>query len=313
MRKRNNSQGPKGGGIPRLFRAWRLYIRSRDALRDQSTTESAAGRADAVYGIFGRIVNTFRALVESEKTHLIGLLVKADRQFAPFSDPFRLPMSGHRWLDLGREREESYSDWLAWIVERMDSAEQVLRLFGLEQTEFADRVRRSKPKLSREESFPATGGEMKRLDIVVRFGDVGILLVEVKVRGLDVAGGLDNLPDYYTWLEGCQADPARRCALFLVPPAELIRCEDFLEGAQPMESPCSGWEVRSWESVSLMLRCRARESIVSHPEELLFAAMLICFAGAVEQNVLGFDGSGKTISTPQTALYLERFLQGGRS
>jgi hypothetical protein len=295
---------------------WQSYAKWGEALRLQAANQPAGVDWHVDYSAMGRIVEAFQALVKSEQVHLADLLKTCDRQLAPFSDPFRLSISSHRWLDLQREREESYSDWLAWLLERMDSAEQVLRIFDLENTEFGTLVGKQKPTIYREVQCRVSGGEQRRLDIVIQFGDAGILLVEVKVREIEVAGGAENLPIYCSWLEEQQPDSKRRYTILLVP--------------SPIESP-SGWEVRSWDDISLNLRLQAavcvdtirRSSVLAdnpvvHPQEghehqpssALFAAMLLCFAGAVEQNVLGLEGRGGTISTPQTALYLERFLQG---
>ena len=221
----------------------------------------------------------------------------SDLQLAPFSDPFRLPFSSHRWLDPQREREESYSDWLAWLLQGM-AATQVLAIFGLEATEFGTFALKNTPRIYREEGFLGPSGELKRLDIVIRFGTAAILLVEVKIRDIEVAGGAENLDIYRRRLEELQADTKRGHAILLVP--------------DPMEAP-SGWEVRTWDEVSLKLRLQAAVSNASIGGSHLFAAMLLCFAGAVEQNLLGLDVTGTTISAPQTALYLKRFLQRGQS
>jgi hypothetical protein len=281
----------------RFCRTWLSYARWGEALVRQAADQSAEVDRDADYKAVEQIVKAFRALVKAEGVHLAGLLKASDFKLAPFSDPFRLPISGLRWLDLQREREESYSDWLAWLLAGMDSAEQVLKLFGLEDTKFGSLASKEKPTIDREVGYRASGGELKRLDIVIRFADAGILLVEVKIREISVAGGAENLPDYLSWLEKHQPDPRRRCAILLIP--------------NPIEPP-SGWEVRSWDGVSLKLRLQATVCDASIPGSRLFAAMLLCFAGAVEQNVLGLNGREATISAPQTALYLERFLQGGQ-
>lgn len=217
-------------------------------------------------------------------------MTQSDRRLAPLG----LDFSGHRWLDLQREREESYSDWLAWLLERMDSAEQVLRVFGLEDTDFGDLARGTKTSVSREEPLSIPESELKRTDIVIRFDDAGILLIEVKIRPLELAGGAENLEVYLDWLKRSQPDPKRRCAILLVPTS--------------IEPPCEEWKVRSWDTVSLALRRQAAQNISKERAPLL-SAITLCFAGAVEQNILGLDGTGAAISAPQTALYLEQFLE----
>jgi len=245
-----------------------------------------------------RIANAFRKLAKTEQDHITRLLEIADQRLAPFSDPLRLPFRGNRWLDLGREREESYSNWLAWLLERTESAEEVLHILNLDHADFAESVHDKKPKVYRELQFQSANGELKRLDIIIEFGQRAILLVEVKVRELEAAGGAENLPVYRDWLESRISDPRGRLAILLVP--------------TPMESPCPGWQVRSWGQVSLKLRLQARQCAASSPNRRLLSAMLLCFSSAVEQNVLRY-ATGEAISAPQTALYLERFLEGTQS
>ena len=280
--------------LRRLWRAWDLYARW-GAMLDRQPTEQLSGEWRKS---IERITNAFRTLAKTEQIHITDLLKTADQRLAPFSDPLRLPFQGNRWLDLRREREESYSDWLAWLLERMESAEEVLRIFSPEDAGFAKFVHGKKPKVCREQQFQSASGELKRLDIIIEFGRRAILLVEVKVRELEVAGGAENLPIYREWLESRISDPRGRCAILLVP--------------TPMESPCPGWQARSWDQVSLNLRLQARECAASSPNRLLLSAMLLSFSGAVEQNVLRY-ATGEAISAPETALYLERFLERTQS
>ncbi len=280
--------------LRRLWQTWYFYARWGAILVRQPTEQLSGEWCKSIE----RIANAFRMLAKTEQTHIADLLETADQRLAPFSDPLRLPFRGNRWLDLGREREESYSDWLAWLLERMESAEEVLRIFNLEDADFAESVHDKKPKVCREQQFQSASGELKRLDIIIEFAQRAILLVEVKVRELEAAGGAGNLPIYRDWLESRISDPRGRCAILLVP--------------TPMESPYPGWQVRCWDQVSLNLRLQARECAASSPNRRLLSAMLLCFSGAVEQNVLGY-ATGEAISAPQTARYLERFLERTQS
>jgi hypothetical protein len=286
----------------RFYRAWRLYERWGKLFAEPTEAEPP----DSAYQAIQRFTAAFHSLAEHEKGRVASLLDKSDCRLAPLSDPLRLGFRGHRWLDIRREREESYSDWLAWLLKQMDSTE-VLQVFGLDNTEFGALVRGTKADFSREERLSEPDSERKRMDIVIRFGDAGILLIEVKIRELEEVGGAENLPVYLEWLKKQQPEDKRRYAILLVP--------------SPIESPRDGWEVRSWDSVSLTLRRQAAQNVpnqVDHAgkqrvgqkkRELLLAAMMLCFAGAVEQNILGLDGTGAAVSAPQTAFYLEQFLK----
>jgi hypothetical protein len=244
-----------------------------------------------------RVAESFRSFAEAEKGHLIQLLSQSDKLLEPLREPLRLPFHNHRWLDLQREREETYSDWLAWLLSQMPSTGQVLKIFGLGGTEFGLLVSDSKPVIAREEEINSRDGEKKRLDIVIRFGDLGILLVEVKVRPIEQAGGAENLPIYLHWLK---MQPAMaRYAVILVP--------------ESIDAPCDGWDVRTWEEVSLALRAQALSLSDSESGDLLVPSLLLCFAGAVEQNVLGLTGSESTLAVPLTSSYVERFLKENQS
>jgi hypothetical protein len=108
-----------------------------------------------------RFATAFRDLVTYEKRNLDDLLRQSDERLGAFSDPLRLSFEKHRWLDLRGEREESYSDWLAWLLEELDSTEALLKIFGLEKTKFGDQVRGARPQLDREKGIRDLGGERK--------------------------------------------------------------------------------------------------------------------------------------------------------
>lgn len=245
-----------------------------------------------------RVVDAFQCLVQFESQHLQQLLLESGQYLAPLSDPLRSSARKNRWLDLQREREESYTDWLASLLQEMGSAKSMLSVFGLDGTEFGAKVGSAPPRVSREEPIHTDDGEIKRLDLVIRFGKIGILLVEVKVRRIEEAGGSDNLPVYLSWLKSWE--PTANHAILLVPLAESI------------ESPCDGWDVRGWDELCLRLRAQAIALRKAAPNNLNLASLLLSFAGAVEQNVLGLTGAEVASAAPETARYLERFLEENR-
>ena len=57
-------------------------------------------------------------------------LLDRSRNRLKMTDPLVCDLGVHRWLSA--EREESYSDWLAWALERLKDAAAVLRLLGIE-------------------------------------------------------------------------------------------------------------------------------------------------------------------------------------
>lgn len=280
------------------FRAWQQWARWGSQLREIpppiSMTASCISPPD--FTPVRRVVDAFRNLAQLETLHLQRLLIQSDAYLAPLSDPLRFHLWKNRWLDLQREREESYTDWFAWLLQEMGSAAAILKVFDLHDTEFGEQVRNTSPQVTREEVIRPRIGGRKRLDLTIRFGEIGILLVEVKVRPIEEAGGSENLKVYLHWL--MSQEITAKHAVLLVP-------ESF-------EAPCDGWDVRGWGVVGLRLRAQAVALRNADPNNLLLAAMLLGFSGAVEQNVLGLAGTDLASAAPRTALYLESFLEENR-
>src|SRR5438477_11146537 len=68
--------------------------------------------------------NAVHALVRVAKPYLISAasrlrdaLAASRCRLAPLQDPFDVDLGVHRWL--ADDREESYSDWLQWVVEHL--------------------------------------------------------------------------------------------------------------------------------------------------------------------------------------------------
>jgi hypothetical protein len=74
------------------------------------------------------LVQSAKALDDEAQEHLRKALDNSNAALAPLGEPLRLNLGKHRWLSA--DREESYSDWLAWILQGMSIIE-ILRLFAL--------------------------------------------------------------------------------------------------------------------------------------------------------------------------------------
>ena len=144
------------------FSAWQRWVRWGSVLPPITDLQSNTAHSSAAdWTPVRRVAAAFLSFAEYEKLHLYRLLHQSDQCLAPLSDPLRFSFWKHRWLDLRGEREESYSDWLAWLLEEMGSAETPLKVFGLEDTEFGAQVRGAPPRVNREEAIRADGGEKK--------------------------------------------------------------------------------------------------------------------------------------------------------
>ena len=215
---------------------------------------------------------------EESRKVLKGLFECSEAEHFPgFGDPLDLDpdldFGAHRWLK--DSREEAWSDWLAWILERKRDGGQVLRLFGLDPALAAGTTCTAR----REVCIPDG-----RLDLVVRFGDA-TLLVEIKTSS---KVGEGQLEDYSAWLKRQSA-----------PLAPVV-----LAVEEPENLPAKGWQFCSWETVSMGLRTWASEWL--REKRQIKAALTLAFCGAVEQNLVGF---GKGLNAPRTAEYLEKWLE----
>lgn len=63
-----------------------------------------------------RLIRSAESLDQYALQHLQEALMRSNEQLAPLRDPLDLNWGGHRWLF--SDREESYSDWLAWVLLR---------------------------------------------------------------------------------------------------------------------------------------------------------------------------------------------------
>ena len=196
------------------------------------------------------------------------------RKFPRLGDPLdgTLDFDSHRWL----RREESWSDWLAWILERNGKNRDVAKLFGLKPTLVGVGI----CEVERECSTQQYG----RPDLVLRFGDA-TLVVEVKTAS---QAGDQQLDLYGAWLK------RTRASLGLV----------LLAIDEPMNLTTTGLRFCSWERVSMGLRTWAAAWL--RAGRLIEATLTLAFCGAIEQNLLGF---GSSLNAPRTARYLETWLQ----
>ncbi len=194
--------------------------------------------------------------------------------FPGVGDPLsaNLEIGSHRWLQA--DREETYSDWLAWVLQRQEDPARVLPLFGVD-----GRRDVAKPwRVEREVVTP-----WGRLDLLLRHSQMGVLCVEVKTQS---HLGEDQLERYLKVLA------RERSSLGLV----VLAMED--------ERPCTPHYFCSWKQVALSLRTWARDWL--RDGKLYDAVMTLAFCGAIERNLLSLGGSG--LNALRTADYLEEVL-----
>jgi hypothetical protein len=241
------------------------YIRLTEAFRIWSELHRSAKHKS-------RSWNPAHLLIQSAKlpdgyalAHLQEALKSSNAELAPLGEPLGLNMGKHRWLSV--DREESYSDWLAWLLQGMSGSAEILPLFTLDH---GDREEAAGPVgIIRREVWSEYG----RTDIEVPLGKRGFLLIEVKVRntGSEVSSQLKR------YAEMLAVRHVERPVLVLL-------------GTEAPEPSLErfGFTFTGWEALCQRLRQYANRVKES---ELLRAAAILIFCGAVEQNLLGLSGT----------------------
>jgi hypothetical protein len=208
-----------------------------------------------------QVVQSADSLDGYAREHLANALARSTQEMSPLGDPLAIKMGNHRWLSAARE--ESYSDWLAWILQGMKTADAILPLFGYHD-ERQIHAMGDVETIEREQVI-----EDGRTDIEGWFGDVGLLLIEVKTRSTG-SGLVSQLKRYRRWAEGQRVPETLLVLLGLEEPTDDIAPFVFV----------------GWRPLCSRLRNYARRSKESG---LLESAAILLFCGAVEQNILGIS------------------------
>jgi hypothetical protein len=218
----------------------------------------------------GRMVEAAKETLKCEAKRLRLLLQQSEQQLEPWGDPLAADVGMHRWL--ADDREEAYSDWLAWVVEQLKTPELVFRLFG--QPCPPGWSARSTAAFDREWVVPfGHAGHEGRLDLLINYEGMPLLAVEVK-KGDAEHADRKKQEGYERSLK--ERHPGRELRLILlVTSAE----EATAEG---------GFAVRTWADVCVELRQMAAGTLKTRVPPLA-VALILGFIAAVEQNLLGFS------------------------
>jgi hypothetical protein len=254
------------------------YGRLTGVLQTWSEFHVRAKRKSPSWGSPHLLVQSAKILDHYAQQYLQDALARSDAELSPLGEPLKLNLGKHRWLSA--DREESYSDWLAWILQGMSGDAEILPLFavGGEATEEplgpVGRVRRE------------VSSEHSRTDIEVPLGNRGLLLIEVKVQNTG-----SELPLQLKRFAQKVADQHVERPLLV------------LLGTEAPEPSLDlfGFTFTGWNALCQRLRQHAKRVKES---ELLRAAAILIFCGAVEQNLLGFSGSPRRFRAMATVKYL---------
>lgn len=243
-----------------------------------------------------RLIRAAAPTFSAEIDRVRRLVEQSNERLAPLGDPLLTDFGAHRWLR--GSREEHYTDWLEWIVGRLEDARQVLSLFGIDA-----RVPTGSPEVQCEFRVPeGHEGCEGRLDLVIRYGSEALICVETKLGSAENAD-IAKQRGYRAWLDRqIGVPPDGRFAVLVVTESKRDEWE--------------GFRVVRWASLCL----RLREAAVSlmRRNEIVVAALVLAFVGAVEQNLLRFPvgairlamSGGRAVLSPAVGDHLMSFLEG---
>ncbi len=206
-----------------------------------------------------------------------------------------LNFTEHRWV--AGHREEAYSDWLEWIVARLEPQE-IMRVFGVRDPQMVLASEKCAVTVERERRVRhGHKGSAGRLDLEICFGDKALLVVEVKLTRAEHADTAKQA-GYRASLEADAYTPPLKEYIILVLDAE--------------DEECEGFKPQLWTKACVELRLAAARRC--RRKEYLTAAVILAFVAAVEQNLLGFwtpghDEVAATLTLSRMTDHLTRFLK----
>lgn len=268
-------------------------LRSWAALEVPQYLAPSLSQFDWTAALFLIEAASHRFRCDAEK--LSSVLARSRNILAPLEEPFHFNLGLNRWLEA--EHEEAYSDWLGWVVQQAATPERIFRLFrlGPPPPNLFDALPLSvERECCIEHGHPDRTG---RLDLVIRFGREALIVVEVKTTDAESADTAKHV-GYSKWVDG-QGFACKHSILLAVSAEE----EEY-----------DGFHFLSWETVAVQLR---RLSILLRDQKkMTSAALVLGFAAAVEQNLLGFSvdivrrlaHGNATLSHSALVDYLESFV-----
>lgn len=253
---------------------------------------------------WGRVkpfIESCQNFLEDLKKETKTLLEKSSKQLYPFQDPFCIDLSSNKWF--AGSREEGYSDWLAWIIRQLKDHSLVFRLLDIPDDEsMLKECEGINPDVKREEGVKkGHEGQEGRLDITIRYQSKLLIHVEVKVVSAEEAGaGLDKNKGYIESLEKKDREVKKKQHRLLVTESQETSYDYEFEGKKIKLF------VLKWADICIKLRNMVLEKQMEQP---LVASLILSFAGAVEQNLLGLSNINKAYFDSRTFYYIKKFLK----
>lgn len=209
------------------------------------------------------LIEAMTSRLDMQCRRLQNLLCASNRQLAPLGDPLTVDLGLHRWL--AADREEAYSDWLAWVLSQLPATRMLYGLFGLHCPPELEHAK-IQPLVDREPVAPfGHMGSTGRLDLLIKLKTRTIMVIEVKTGSAD-----ESDTDKH---KGYKQSVPEGTPLVLI----------ATDGEHP---EYNGFQLRLWASVCQELRKLIPDLIPDRG--ITVAALILAFVGAVEQNLLRF-------------------------
>lgn len=222
------------------------------------------------------LIKAAEPLLLANSVHLRGLLKRSNDLLAPLEDPLLTDYGVHRWL--AHSREESYSDWLAWVLSQIKEPHQLFQALKIIDDPVAEDALRTVALTSEREVFTAEGhpGHSGRIDLQMVVPGKVLIQIELKLTS---AGDSDVEKG-----EGYSRSANRHG----VPLRHVHRRIIATDGDASLDYP-GDYHLVTWRHVVVQLRIIAARLVEEH--RLLPAAAVLGFVGAVEQHIIGFSSS----------------------
>ena len=231
------------------------------------------------------LVTAFKAFAEHKRAKLDDLFSESDRYLYPFEDPLRTDMMLPAFL--AGEREELYSDMLAWIFKLLH-AREVFDILGIARIHLTE----NDPVEFKREHCIKVREMSGRFDLLVSQAGKWLIVLEVKTKEYDDTA-LAKHELYNLAIE--QTSSKHHCARIFI-------------ASRNTGADLRGFEFLSWADLCVRLRSALpsvlRVKTFAHTQ----TALLLAFIGSIEQNLLGFN-TGQLSSAPAIAQHIDRVVK----
>jgi hypothetical protein len=213
----------------------------------------------------GPVWSAVTRLIIAAKPYLLerasDLRVLLDKSYLDFGmqDPLLNDLGTHRWLD----KETSYSDWLAWVLERLEQS-AAFEVLGLDPPRNSEHA--GKCGVRRESQLGP-----RYIDLLIYFDGVPGYVVGVEVKTYD---------EQYSKQKDDLKSLKSRYGKDM--PCVLIAIDEDI-----VKDQLCGFRLRPWRKVTFALRKKIAEYANRQAEgNRIVTVMMLGFVAAAEQNLL---------------------------